>query len=95
MEESNDVLLEAVLALVDGVVDYRGQPAIRSKSGYWRSAWLIIGRYFLTNTQFLISLQHRDSPFLKWTISLLQSFQFLNMFMFFLLLVFIFKFNEN
>ncbi|MCI10200.1 putative peptide/nitrate transporter [Trifolium medium] len=43
MEESNDVLLEAQLALVDGVVDYRGQPAIRSKSGYWRSAWFIIG----------------------------------------------------
>ncbi|WJX49544.1 hypothetical protein P8452_35966 [Trifolium repens] len=43
MEESNDALLEDELALVDGVVDYRGQPAIRSKSGYWRSAWLIIG----------------------------------------------------
>jgi hypothetical protein len=43
MEESNDALLEDELALVDGVVDYRGQPAIRSKSGYWRSAWFIIG----------------------------------------------------
>ncbi|PNX69402.1 hypothetical protein L195_g064418, partial [Trifolium pratense] len=27
MEESNDVLLEAELALVDGAVDYTGQPA--------------------------------------------------------------------
>ncbi|WJX43494.1 hypothetical protein P8452_30584 [Trifolium repens] len=43
MEELNDVLLESELGLVDGVVDYRGQPAIRSKSGYWRSAWFIIG----------------------------------------------------
>ncbi|KEH29316.1 peptide/nitrate transporter plant, partial [Medicago truncatula] len=44
MEEYNDVLLEAQLTdLVDGAVDYRGQPAIRSKSGYWRSAWFIIG----------------------------------------------------
>ncbi|CAJ2655346.1 unnamed protein product [Trifolium pratense] len=43
MEESNDVLLEAELALVDGAVDYTGQPAIRSNSGYWRSAWFIIG----------------------------------------------------
>jgi len=44
MEEYNDVLLEAQLDdLVDGAVDYRGQPAIRSKSGYWRSAWFIIG----------------------------------------------------
>ncbi|XP_039688798.1 protein NRT1/ PTR FAMILY 5.10 [Medicago truncatula] len=44
MEEYNDVLLDAKLAdLVDGAVDYRGQPAIRSKSGYWLSAWFIIG----------------------------------------------------
>jgi len=44
MEEYNDVLLEAQLDdLVDGAVDYRRQPAIRSKSGYWRSAWFIIG----------------------------------------------------
>ncbi|MCH87482.1 putative peptide/nitrate transporter [Trifolium medium] len=43
MEESDDVLLEAELALVEGAVDYTGQPAIRSKSGYWRSAWFIIG----------------------------------------------------
>ncbi|KAK2433230.1 protein NRT1/ PTR FAMILY 5.10 [Trifolium repens] len=43
MEESNHVLLEDELSLVDGAVDYSGQPAIRSKSGYWRSAWFIIG----------------------------------------------------
>ncbi|GAU37961.1 hypothetical protein TSUD_269760 [Trifolium subterraneum] len=43
MEEPNDVLLEAQLALVDGAVDYTGQPAVRSKSGYWKSAWFIIG----------------------------------------------------
>ncbi|KAK2433229.1 Major facilitator superfamily protein [Trifolium repens] len=43
MGESNDVLLEDELGLVDGAVDYSGQPAIRSKSGYWRSAWFIIG----------------------------------------------------
>ncbi|KEH29309.1 putative proton-dependent oligopeptide transporter family, major facilitator superfamily [Medicago truncatula] len=43
MAESNEVLLEAQLAVVDGVVDYRGQPAVRSKTGYWRSAWFIIG----------------------------------------------------
>jgi len=43
MAETNEVLLEAQLALVDGVVDYRGQPAIRSKTGYWRSAWFVIG----------------------------------------------------
>jgi hypothetical protein len=30
---------------VDGAVDYSGQPAIRSKSGYWRSAWFIIGTF--------------------------------------------------
>ena len=48
MEEYNDVLLEAQLDdLVDGAVDYRGQPAIRSKSGYWRSAWFIIGTTYL------------------------------------------------
>ncbi|KAI9083042.1 hypothetical protein K1719_034946 [Acacia pycnantha] len=29
-------------SVVTGVVDYRGQPAIRSKSGRWKSAWLII-----------------------------------------------------
>ncbi|XP_045827642.1 protein NRT1/ PTR FAMILY 5.10-like [Trifolium pratense] len=43
MEESNDVLLEDELGLVDGAVDYSGQPAVRSKSGYWKSAWFIIG----------------------------------------------------
>jgi hypothetical protein len=44
MEEYNEVLLEAQLDdLVDGAVDYSGQPAIRSKSGYWRSACFIIG----------------------------------------------------
>ncbi|PNY14554.1 proton-dependent oligopeptide transport family protein [Trifolium pratense] len=42
MEESNDVLLEDELGLVDGAVDYSGQPAVRSKSGYWKSAWFII-----------------------------------------------------
>jgi len=48
MEEYNDVLLEAQLDdLVDCAVDYRGQPAIRSKSGYWRSAWFIIGTTYL------------------------------------------------
>ena len=30
MAESNEVLLEAELALVDGVIDYRGEPAVRS-----------------------------------------------------------------
>ncbi|KAI3684557.1 hypothetical protein L6452_33781 [Arctium lappa] len=29
--------------LVDGVVDYRGRPVLRSKSGCWRSAYFIIG----------------------------------------------------
>ncbi|XP_004516135.1 protein NRT1/ PTR FAMILY 5.10-like [Cicer arietinum] len=43
MAETEDVLLEGELAVVDGVVDYKGQPVIRSKSGYWRSAWYIIG----------------------------------------------------
>ncbi|KAL7618716.1 hypothetical protein Lser_V15G00986 [Lactuca serriola] len=28
---------------VDGVVDYRGRPVLRSKSGCWRSAYFIIG----------------------------------------------------
>ncbi|KAK4256420.1 hypothetical protein QN277_009287 [Acacia crassicarpa] len=28
---------------VNSAVDYKGRPAIRSKSGYWRSAWFIIG----------------------------------------------------
>lgn len=28
---------------VDGAVDYRGRPALRSKSGFWRSAYFIIG----------------------------------------------------
>ncbi|CAL5212093.1 unnamed protein product [Lathyrus oleraceus] len=36
MENPNEILLEAA-------VDYRGQAAVRSKSGYWRSAWFIIG----------------------------------------------------
>ncbi|KAF7836409.1 Proton-dependent oligopeptide transporter family [Senna tora] len=31
------------LHTVNGAVDYRGQPAIRSKSGYWTSAFFIIG----------------------------------------------------
>ncbi|KEH29305.1 proton-dependent oligopeptide transport family protein [Medicago truncatula] len=43
MAESNEVLLEPQLALVDGVVDCKGQQAVRSKTGYWRSAWFIIG----------------------------------------------------
>ncbi|KAI5381371.1 hypothetical protein KIW84_UN0783 [Lathyrus oleraceus] len=44
MENSNEVSLEAELTdLVDDAVDYTGQPAVRSKSGYWRSAWFIIG----------------------------------------------------
>ncbi|XP_054792658.1 protein NRT1/ PTR FAMILY 5.10-like isoform X2 [Prosopis cineraria] len=29
--------------IVNGVVDYRGQPVVRSKSGKWKSAWFIIG----------------------------------------------------
>ncbi|CAK8575302.1 unnamed protein product [Lathyrus sativus] len=41
MENPNSVLLEA--DLVDGAVNYNGEPAVRSKSGYWRSAWFIIG----------------------------------------------------
>ncbi|CAK8575311.1 unnamed protein product [Lathyrus sativus] len=41
MENPNGVLLEG--DVVDGAVDYHGQAAIRSKSGYWRSAWFIIG----------------------------------------------------
>jgi len=45
-EETNEVLLEAQLVFVDGAVDYKGQPAVRSKSGYWRSAWFIIGTHF-------------------------------------------------
>jgi len=55
MEEYNDVLLEAQLAedLVDGAVDYRGQPAIRSKSGYWCSAWFIIGTTYLYIHKFI------------------------------------------
>ncbi|XP_028767768.1 protein NRT1/ PTR FAMILY 5.10-like [Neltuma alba] len=28
---------------VNGAVDYKGRPAVRSKSGYWRSVWFIIG----------------------------------------------------
>ncbi|XP_058768246.1 protein NRT1/ PTR FAMILY 5.10-like [Vicia villosa] len=43
MENPNDTLLESETTLVDGAVDYSGQPAVRSKSGYWRSAWFIIG----------------------------------------------------
>ena len=31
------------LDTVHGAVDYEGRPVIRSKSGYWRSAWFIIG----------------------------------------------------
>ncbi|KAI9073155.1 hypothetical protein K1719_044887 [Acacia pycnantha] len=31
------------LDTVNGAVDYKGQPVIRSKSGYWRSAGFIIG----------------------------------------------------
>ncbi|KAK4256431.1 hypothetical protein QN277_009297 [Acacia crassicarpa] len=30
------------LDTVNGAVDYRGQPVLRSKSGYWRSAWFTI-----------------------------------------------------
>ena len=31
------------LDTVHGAVDYKGRQAVRSKSGYWRSAWFIIG----------------------------------------------------
>ncbi|KAI5381374.1 hypothetical protein KIW84_UN0785 [Lathyrus oleraceus] len=41
MENPNGVLLEP--DLVGGAVNYRGEAAVRSKSGYWRSAWFIIG----------------------------------------------------
>jgi hypothetical protein len=58
MGESNDVLLEDELGLVDGAVDYSGQPAIRSKSGYWRSAWFIIG-IALTHTNLFIYFQFK------------------------------------
>jgi hypothetical protein len=54
MEESNHVLLEDELSLVDGAVDYSGQPAIRSKSGYWRSAWFIIGTVSKTHNFFYL-----------------------------------------
>jgi hypothetical protein len=54
MDESNDVLLEDELGLVDGAVDYSGQPAVRSKSGYWRSAWFIIGTHILININLFI-----------------------------------------
>ncbi|KAF7836406.1 protein NRT1/ PTR FAMILY 5.10-like [Senna tora] len=30
-------------AVVNGVVNYKAQPAMRSKSGTWRSAWFVIG----------------------------------------------------
>ncbi|GMY20398.1 peptide transporter PTR3-A [Fagus crenata] len=32
-----------VLETVDGAVDYKGQPVLRSHSGGWRSAYFIIG----------------------------------------------------
>ncbi|CAH1419211.1 unnamed protein product [Lactuca virosa] len=32
-----------LINFVDGVVDYRGHPVLRSKSGCWRSAYFIIG----------------------------------------------------
>ncbi|KAF1872698.1 hypothetical protein Lal_00016535 [Lupinus albus] len=35
--------LSLVLDTVDGAIDYNGQPAIRSKSGSWKSARFIIG----------------------------------------------------
>lgn len=55
MENSNEVSLEAELTdLVDDAVDYSGQPAVRSKSGYWRSAWFIIGT-------FIFLLKHTNS----------------------------------
>ena len=31
---------------VNGVVDYKGQPVIRSNAGYWRSAVFIIGTLY-------------------------------------------------
>ncbi|CAI8600516.1 unnamed protein product [Vicia faba] len=44
MENCNEIPLEPELTdFVDGAVDYSGEAAIRSKSGYWRSAWFIIG----------------------------------------------------
>ncbi|KAI4332148.1 hypothetical protein L6164_017081 [Bauhinia variegata] len=48
-DRSDAVLLDSeietplVLDSVPGAVDYKGLPVIRSKSGYWRSAWFIIG----------------------------------------------------
>ncbi|KAI4332150.1 hypothetical protein L6164_017082 [Bauhinia variegata] len=48
-DRSDAVLLDSeietplVLDMVPGAVDYKGRPVIRSKSGYWRSAFFIIG----------------------------------------------------
>ncbi|KAL7618715.1 hypothetical protein Lser_V15G00987 [Lactuca serriola] len=43
--DTNSTGVESPLLInfVDGVVDYRGRPVLRSKSGCWRSAYFIIG----------------------------------------------------
>lgn len=43
-EERVSLTLDSQVGLVvDGAVDYKGQPSIRSKSGSWKSARFIIG----------------------------------------------------
>ena len=50
------------LDTVHGAVDYKGRPVIRSKSGYWRSAWFIIGFPTLNHLIYI----YFSSVFLFW-----------------------------
>lgn len=43
---------------VDGSVDYRNEPAVRSSSGGWRSAGFIIG----TSPSFPAKIRYSSSP---------------------------------
>lgn len=53
---------------VNGVVDYKGQPAVRSNSGNWRSAWFIIGttesdRFIFVSSQLMFQLGSSATEF--------------------------------
>lgn len=49
-DEAGTTLLNGI---VDGSVDFRGKPSVRSTSGGWRSSGFIIGKYLLVVQAFL------------------------------------------
>lgn len=63
--DSMDHATPLLTDMVDGAVDYKGQPLLRSSSATWRSASFIIGEPNLSNILSVLPLRQfiRDSHF--------------------------------